>query len=62
MMSEKMLYSFYVIKTRAVMTLFGLAVLLWTRNILSALVTESRMSYFNLIKIPSLPPHSALTL
>lgn len=50
MMWEKMLCSYYVIKTRLVIILFAVAVLLSTWNILSALVTESCMFYLNQIK------------
>ena len=49
-MWEKMLCSYYVIKTRLVIILFAVAVLLSTWNILSALVTESCMFYLNQIK------------
>ena len=48
-MFERMLYSYYVIKTRLVILLFVLAIILSARNIFPALVLVTCMLYFNLI-------------
>ena len=48
-MFERMPYSYYVIKTRLVILLFVLAIILSARNIFPALVLVTCMLYFNLI-------------
>ena len=48
-MAERMLVSYYVIKTRLVILLFVLAIILSAHNIFPALVLVTCMSYFNLI-------------
>ena len=59
-MAERMLYSYYVIKTRLVILLFVLAIILSAHNIFPALVLVTCMSYFNLIINLFLRPATAL--
>ena len=48
-MLQRMLYSYYVIKTRLVILIFALAIILSALNIFPTLVLVTCMSYFNLI-------------
>ena len=48
-MLQRMLYSYYVIKTRLVILIFVLAIILSALNIFPTLVLVTCMSYFNLI-------------